>query len=68
MGWKERGRKPVKITQDLADRIARLARLTMTGEEKTCMCAQLEKVLGDVADLNRLQLEEESADEAECSG
>ena len=65
---KERGREPVKITQDLVDRIARLARLTMTKEEKECMCAQLEGVLGNVADLNRLRMEEETMDETERGG
>ena len=62
---KERGREPVKITQDLVDRIARLSRLTMTKEEEDRMCAQLEDVLGAVADLDRLRLQEEMTDETE---
>ena len=53
------------ITQELAERIARLARLSLTREEKTDLSARLEDVLGTVTDPERLRLEEEAAEEPE---
>lgn len=60
---KGRGRRPVKITQELAQRIAGLARLTLPEEEKARMSAQLEDVLGRVTALDRLRLEEEPSEQ-----
>ena len=49
----------MNITQELVERIAHLARLTVSDEEKERMAAQLEDILGSMADLDRLVLEEE---------
>jgi len=49
----------MKITQELVERIARLARLSLSEEEKARMRAQLEDILGSMTALDRLTLEEE---------
>ena len=48
----------MKITQELVDRIAHLARLTLSEDEKTRMSAQLEDILGSMTSLETLCLEE----------
>ena len=55
----------MEITQELVERIAQLARLTLSEDEKARMRAQLEHVLGSVAPLETLCLEE---DEMERGG
>lgn len=50
----------MEITQELVDRIAHLARLTMTPEEKERMRTQLEEILGSMTALDRLTLEEDT--------
>ena len=49
----------MKITQELVGRIAQLARLTLSEEEKERMGGQLEEILASVAVLDKLTLEEE---------
>lgn len=53
----------MKITQELVDRIAHLARLTLSEDEKTRMSAQLEEILGSMTSLETLCLEEELPEE-----
>lgn len=48
----------MKITQELVERIAHLSRLRLSEEEKKCMRAQLEEILGSMAALERLTLDE----------
>lgn len=48
----------MKITQELVERIAHLARLTLSEEEKENMAAQLEDILGSMTSLEKLVLEE----------
>ena len=48
----------MEITQELVERIAHLARLAMTQEEKERMCTQLEEILGSMTALDKLTLEE----------
>lgn len=50
----------MNITQELVDRIAHLARLTLPEEEKERMAAQLEDILGSMTALDRLMLEEDN--------
>lgn len=49
----------MKITQELVERIAHLARLTLSEDEKMRMSAQLEDILGSMTALDKLTLEEE---------
>lgn len=49
----------MEITRELVERIAHLARLTLSEEEKVSMEKQLEEILGSMADLDTLRLEEE---------
>lgn len=51
----------MNVTQELVERIGHLARLTLSDEEKERMTGQLEDILGSMADLDRLVLEEEEA-------
>ncbi len=48
----------MEITQELVERIAHLARLTLSEEEKARMSAQLEDILGSMTSLETLCLEE----------
>ena len=50
----------MKITKELTQRIAHLARMTLAEEEKERMSAQLEDILGNMTVLDRLRLDEES--------
>ncbi len=53
----------MEITQELVERIAHLARLTLSEEEKARMSAQLEDILGSMTSLETLCLEEELPEE-----
>lgn len=53
----------MEITQELVERIAHLARLTLSEEEKARMGAQLEDILGSMTALDRLCLEDEPEEE-----
>lgn len=50
----------MKITQELVERIAYLARLALSDEEKENMAAQLEDILGSITSLDKLVLEEDA--------
>lgn len=54
----------MEITKELVERIARLSRLALSEEEKERMGAQLEDILGRMACLDDLRLEEDKP----CSG
>lgn len=49
----------MKVTQELVERIAHLARLTLSKEEKERMGGQLEEILGRMAVLDKLTLEDD---------
>lgn len=49
----------MEITQELVERIAHLARLALSEDEKARMSAQLEEILGSMTALDRLHFEEE---------
>lgn len=49
----------MKITKELTQRIAHLARMTLSDKEKERMAGQLEDILGSMTDLDKLVLEEE---------
>lgn len=49
----------MKITQELVERIAHLARLSLSEEERDRMSVQLEEILGSMTALDRLTLDEE---------
>lgn len=51
------------ITQRLVERIAHLARLSLSEEEKARMTTRLEDVLGSVTELDTLALEEDTEQE-----
>lgn len=53
----------MEIAQELVERIAQLARLTLSEDEKTRMSAQLGEILGSVTALEALCLEEELPEE-----
>jgi len=50
----------MNVTRELVERIAQLARLSLSDEEKERMTVQLEDILGSMADLDKLVLEEET--------
>jgi aspartyl-tRNA(Asn)/glutamyl-tRNA(Gln) amidotransferase subunit C len=50
------GRKALKITQELVDHVARLARLDLSSEEALRMKAQLGDILGYIGLLDELDL------------
>lgn len=54
----------MEITKELVERIAHLSRLALSEEEKERMSAQLEDILGAMACLDDLRLEEDEA----CDG
>jgi aspartyl-tRNA(Asn)/glutamyl-tRNA(Gln) amidotransferase subunit C len=47
----------MKITPNEVDKLARLSRLSFTDAERTRMVADMEKILGFVAQINSLDLE-----------
>lgn len=49
----------MKITQELVEQIARLARQNLSEEEKADMAVRLERILGEVAPSTDLKLEKE---------
>ena len=49
----------MKITQELVERIAQLARLALSEDEKERMGGQLEEILGRMAVLDKLTLEDD---------
>jgi len=53
----------MEITQELVERIAKLARLTLSEEEKARVSAQLEDILGSMTALDRLRFEEEPSEQ-----
>lgn len=57
----------MEITRELVERIAHLARLTLSDEEKTRMSAQLEDILGSMTALDRLTLEQDEEQAVQSS-